>query len=75
MSGAVSGDRAHPRLDRGLCGTCRHGRIVHSARGSNFLLCQRATHEPTRFVKYPRLPVLECAGFEARDADDPGEEQ
>lgn len=29
-----------------------------------FWLCERAVREPTRFRKYPPLPVLRCAGFE-----------
>jgi len=51
----------------GLCATCRHARRVESARGSCFWLCARNADDP-RFAKYPRLPVLQCAGFEAGDA-------
>jgi hypothetical protein len=47
----------------GLCGACRHRRVVTSARGSRFLLCERSKTDPA-FPKYPRLPVLRCAGFE-----------
>lgn len=47
----------------GLCGTCRHAHRVVSDRGSCFLLCGRAAEDP-RFARYPRLPVLRCAGFE-----------
>jgi len=39
---------------------------VTSARGSTFLLCGRSDHDP-RFAKYPRLPVLACAGHEPHD--------
>ena len=45
----------------GLCDSCRHARIVHSSRGSIFSLCQLAETDP-RVPKYPRLPVLRCAG-------------
>ena len=40
--------------------------MIVSAKQSEFWLCERATREPDRFVKYPRLPVLRCAGFEAK---------
>src|SRR5919106_2113703 len=47
----------------GLCGTCRHSRIVESRRGSTFRLCERSATDP-RFPRYPTLPVLECIGYE-----------
>jgi hypothetical protein len=53
------------RLDPvGLCARCRHARIVETPRGSTFYLCRRAEID-ARFPKYPRLPVIRCAGFEA----------
>ncbi len=48
----------------GLCGQCRHVRAVASGRGSVFFRCGRHDEDPA-FPKYPRLPVLRCAGFEA----------
>ncbi len=51
-----------PLPPAGLCGHCRHARILRSAR-SAFLLCARAAGDPA-FARYPRLPVLACAGFE-----------
>ncbi len=48
----------------GLCATCRQARVVQSARGSTFYLCRLAEVDP-RFSKYPRLPVLRCAGYES----------
>lgn len=50
----------------GLCATCRHARVVHSSRGSTFYLCQLAETDP-RYSKYPRLPILRCAGYEPAD--------
>jgi hypothetical protein len=47
----------------GLCATCRHAHVVHSSRGSTFYRCQLAETDP-RFSRYPRLPVLRCAGYE-----------
>jgi hypothetical protein len=51
------------RAPIGLCASCRHARIVHSSRGSALYLCRLAETDP-RFLKYPRLPVLRCAGYE-----------
>src|SRR5512136_994732 len=54
----------------GLCATCRHARVVHSSHGSTFYLCRLAEIDP-RFDKYPRLPVLRCAGYaRAEEAGD-----
>ena len=41
---------------------CRNARIVESRRGSRFWLCALSRVDP-RFPKYPRLPVLACAGY------------
>ncbi len=49
----------------GRCLDCRHGRRVQGAR-STFWLCQRSRTDP-RFSRYPRLPVLSCPGYEARE--------
>ncbi len=50
-------------LIAGLCATCGHMRRVTSDRGSVFYLCELSKVDPT-FPKYPRLPVLECGGYE-----------
>jgi hypothetical protein len=55
----------------GLCQRCRHQRLVPNTRGSVFSLCERSRSDE-RFPRYPRLPVLECAGFEPRAGDAPG---
>jgi hypothetical protein len=47
----------------GLCDTCRHQRLVPNTRGSVFSLCERSRTEP-EFPRYPRIPVLECRGYE-----------
>ena len=47
----------------GLCAECRHARRVETSRGSVFWRCGLAETDP-RFVRYPRLPVLECPGYE-----------
>ena len=51
-------------VDPGLCGLCRHARIIVSRTGSRFYLCELSRHLP-EFARYPRLPVLRCRGFEA----------
>ncbi len=48
----------------GLCARCVHVRVVENKRGSRFYRCLLADTDP-RFVKYPRLPVLNCEGFAA----------
>lgn len=47
----------------GLCGRCRHARVVQNRRGSRFWLCGLSRHD-ARFRKYPVLPVLRCAGHD-----------
>jgi len=49
----------------GLCAGCRHSRTVPS-RQATYWLCERSRTDPA-FPKYPRLPVLSCAGFEPAD--------
>jgi hypothetical protein len=49
----------------GLCDACVHQRIVRNTRGSVFSLCERSRTQP-EYPRYPRVPVLECAGFEPR---------
>ncbi len=46
----------------GLCARCRHARLVETPR-SRFWLCERSRHD-TSYERYPRLPMLECRGFE-----------
>jgi hypothetical protein len=46
----------------GLCPKCRFARRIESARGSKFILCELSAIDPA-FPKYPRLPVIECAGY------------
>jgi len=52
----------------GLCGSCRHARTLPSSRGSEFVQCMLAETDP-RFAKWPRLPVLSCAGYEAGEGE------
>jgi hypothetical protein len=47
----------------GLCGSCVNAKKVETRRGSTFLLCQMSAVDP-RFPRYPRLPVMRCAGWQ-----------
>jgi len=50
----------------GLCNACVHQQLVPNRRGSVFSLCARSKTDPA-YPRYPRIPVRECAGFEARE--------
>jgi hypothetical protein len=52
----------------GLCDTCVHQQLVRNTRGSVFSLCRRSRTEP-EYPRYPRVPVLECPGYEPRAAE------
>ncbi|HWH43625.1 MAG TPA: hypothetical protein VNT32_02740 [Thermoleophilaceae bacterium] len=52
------------RPDAGLCDHCRHQRVVRNTRGSSFSLCERSRAQPEEFPRYPRLPVMQCRGYE-----------
>jgi hypothetical protein len=60
MSAATFDPKSSEAL--GLCANCIHARIISSAKGSQFLLCQLSQTDP-HFPKYPRLPVLRCSGY------------
>ena len=57
------------RPDVGLCADCRHARVQHTARGSEFWRCLRAETDAA-YPRYPALPVRECAGFERAAGDE-----
>jgi hypothetical protein len=72
---AESNSRTNDRA-AGLCADCAHARRIASERGSSFYLCRLSVTDPA-FPKYPRLPVLQCAGYVREDTNagekDPGE--
>ncbi|HSS04608.1 MAG TPA: hypothetical protein VLK89_05425 [Solirubrobacterales bacterium] len=56
----------------GLCDGCVHQQLVPNTRGSVFSLCLRSREDP-RYSRYPRVPVLSCAGYEPpADGPKPG---
>jgi hypothetical protein len=50
----------------GLCDSCAHQQVVRNTRGSVFSLCLRSRTEPERYPRYPRVPVVQCEGWEER---------
>lgn len=54
----------------GLCADCRHSRTIRNTRGSVFWRCGLADVDD-RFVRYPRLPVLECIGYAPEPPKEP----
>ena len=57
----------------GLCGLCRHALVKGTNRGTAYLRCTRASWDGS-LVKYPRLPVIGCVGFEPPDGEGAGED-
>ncbi len=51
-----------------LCDSCQNAKRIVSDRGSVFLMCRKHFDDPA-FPKYPRLPVVECRGYEPTRAD------
>lgn len=54
---------ARMAVQPGLCRWCRHPFLNETRHGAIYLRCTRATWDD-RMVRYPQLPVQECAGFE-----------
>jgi hypothetical protein len=52
----------------GLCAGCRHARVNQTRRGPSYLRCLLASVDAA-YPRYPRLPVLRCAGY--APAEDP----
>ena len=52
-------------MKAGLCDSCVHQKLIRNTRGSTFSLCERSRTQP-EFPRYPRLPVIECSGYEQR---------
>jgi len=67
---SVDNERRAASGSVGLCATCRFGRPIASSRGSEFWQCGKAA-EDRAFPKYPRLPVVQCRGYE-EGAREPG---
>jgi hypothetical protein len=64
--------RENGAINVGLCPGCRHARVVETP-NSRFWLCGRSVTD-SRFARYPRLPVLECPGYEPPETETPGGE-
>jgi hypothetical protein len=57
---------AHARTAGSLCQACAHVRLITSAKGSTFLLCEVSLVD-ARFAKYPPQPVVQCSGYAQRE--------
>jgi len=58
-------------MNAGLCQSCKHVKALGNDRGSVFYMC-RLAETRKEFLRYPRLPVLQCGGYEVlnrRDAE------
>jgi hypothetical protein len=51
-------------VDPGLCASCVNSRPVRGT-STTFWLCELSRVDPA-FPRYPRLPVLRCAGYRPR---------
>ncbi len=56
----------------GLCALCHYARVIQSAKGSKFVMCNLAKTDQ-RFNKYPALPVMACFGYEQNPVIPSGE--
>ena len=56
----------------GLCTDCRHARRNQTRRGPVYLRCLLAAVDEA-YPRYPRLPVLRCAGHAPADEADADE--
>jgi hypothetical protein len=66
---ADKGTREDKNTREGLCAVCQFARRIESARGSQFVLCERSHTDPA-FPKYPRLPVTRCGGYVPKSGGD-----
>jgi hypothetical protein len=55
------------RPPAGLCDSCRHQKLIRTGRGSEFSMCLRSKDD-ARYPKYPRVPVVRCAGYVGRSS-------
>jgi hypothetical protein len=53
----------------GLCLNCQHAKINETRRGTAYLRCTRSAWD-VRLVRYPRLPVRDCVGFDAENRNE-----
>jgi hypothetical protein len=47
----------------GLCAACQHAKLNETRRGTVYLRCMRAAWD-SRLLRYHRLPIAECVGFD-----------
>jgi hypothetical protein len=47
----------------GLCADCQYAKLTQTRHGPAYLRCTRAAWDAA-LARYPRLPVIECPGFQ-----------
>ena len=62
------------RLNHGICGVCTHATIVTAKTTAEYLRCSLSDHNPTKFKKYPSLPLITCDGFSKKTKNPATEE-
>jgi hypothetical protein len=62
------GNVEYERERAGLCADCKHVRLIRSDRGATFYFCERSASDKS-FPKYPRLPVIQCRGYESKEPE------
>ncbi|MGA8492429.1 MAG: hypothetical protein WB711_18520 [Terriglobales bacterium] len=68
LNNVTEGTTTQEQRRAGLCFDCEHSHRIQSARGSTFYRCKLSDTDPS-FAKYPRLPVLQCAGYKRRASE------
>ena len=53
-----------------LCESCALMREIKTPKGSRFLRCQKSQSDPA-YPKYPRQPVIQCAGYQKLQGNEP----
>lgn len=57
-----------PDPSAGLCANCAYARVVpHPRGGAPYWRCGKHDEDPS-FPKYPRLPLIQCAGFRNKNS-------
>ena len=67
-------DATSERNKLGLCTDCHYTKSIVSGKGSQFSLCLRSETD-SHYSKYPRLPMLQCSGYERQQSLSPSEEK
>ena len=70
MDGMTVMEAIDPEAAVGLCLRCRHVHVVLARAGRTYYRCERSATDGD-YVRYPRLPVHRCPGYESADPPAP----